>query len=81
MRTYTHHQRLRDTDLTSMAHSLEVRVPFLDAQLVEAALRLTPAHKMKGLPGPKRLPMRAAGDRLPAVVRHLWASVAPGAVC
>ncbi|MEK9164401.1 MAG: asparagine synthase (glutamine-hydrolyzing), partial [Chloroflexota bacterium] len=33
LRTYTHHQLLRDTDAMSMAHSLEVRVPLLDQRL------------------------------------------------
>ena len=33
---YLRNQLLRDTDWASMAHSLEVRVPFVDAQLLEA---------------------------------------------
>ena len=70
LRTYTHHQLLRDTDVMSMSHSLEVRVPFLDVELVEAMLRLPTAHKTNGVPGPKPLLARAAGDRLPAVVRQ-----------
>ncbi|MEZ4736433.1 MAG: asparagine synthase (glutamine-hydrolyzing), partial [Caldilineaceae bacterium] len=45
LRTYTHHQLLRDTDAMSMAHSLEVRVPLLDRVLVEAVLRLPTAIK------------------------------------
>jgi asparagine synthase (glutamine-hydrolysing) len=32
---YLRNQLLRDTDWASMAHSLEVRVPFVDAQLLE----------------------------------------------
>ena len=70
LRTYTHHQLLRDTDVMSMAHSLEVRVPFLDVELVEAMLRMHAAHKTSDLPGPKPLLARAAGNRLPAVVRQ-----------
>jgi asparagine synthase (glutamine-hydrolysing) len=70
LRTYTHHQLLRDTDVMSMAHSLEVRVPLLDVELVETVLRLPTVHKTNGLPGPKPLLTRAAGDRLPAVVRQ-----------
>ncbi len=70
LRTYTHHQLLRDTDVMSMSHSLEVRVPLLDVELVEAVLRLPTAHKTNGVPGPKPLLARAAGDRLPAVVRQ-----------
>mgnify|MGYP000070737516 CR=1 FL=1 len=35
LRWYMHNQLLRDTDAMSMTHSLEVRVPFLDADLVD----------------------------------------------
>jgi asparagine synthase (glutamine-hydrolysing) len=34
-------------DRTSMAHSLEVRVPFLDHELVELSARIPSAHKIK----------------------------------
>ncbi len=34
-------------DRTSMAHSLEVRVPFLDHELVELCARIPPQHKMR----------------------------------
>lgn len=40
LRTYTHDQLLHDTDVMSMAHSLEVREPLLDMRLVEQVLRL-----------------------------------------
>jgi asparagine synthase (glutamine-hydrolysing) len=70
LRTYTHHQLLRDTDVMSMAHSLEVRVPLLDVELVQAVLRLPTALKMNGLAGPKPLLKRAVGDRLPDSVRQ-----------
>src|SRR6202035_119827 len=33
---YLRNQLLRDTDWASMAHSLEVRVPFVDASLLQA---------------------------------------------
>ena len=33
---YLQHQLLRDTDVMSMTHSIEARVPFLDHALVEA---------------------------------------------
>jgi asparagine synthase (glutamine-hydrolysing) len=36
-------------DKLSMAHSLETRVPFLDDDLVEFAVRLPPAHKLRNL--------------------------------
>lgn len=68
LRTYTHHQLLRDTDVMSMAHSLEVREPLLDAPLVEAVLRLPDSAKQSHAAGPKPLLAQAMGDRLPAVV-------------
>ena len=40
MRRYLHDQLLRDTDVFSMAHSIEVRVPYLDDRVVECAARL-----------------------------------------
>ncbi len=51
---YMRNQLLRDTDWASMAHSLEVRVPFVDAQLVRALAPIV-----------VRLP-RGAGKRLVA---------------
>jgi asparagine synthase (glutamine-hydrolysing) len=39
---------LRDTDFMSMAHSLEVRVPFVDALVVDFVLRLPGAWKVNG---------------------------------
>ncbi len=71
LRNYTQHQLLRDTDVMSMAHSLEVRVPLLDHHLVEAVLRLPASVKaMRNGSGPKPLLAEALGQRLPALVRH-----------
>jgi asparagine synthase (glutamine-hydrolysing) len=50
------------TDRMSMAHSLEARVPFLDAQVAELALALPTAHKIRGLQK-KRL-LRTAAEPL-----------------
>jgi asparagine synthase (glutamine-hydrolysing) len=47
LRGYTNNQLLRDIDAVSMAHSLEVRVPFLDVPLIDLALSL-PAHSKLG---------------------------------
>lgn len=68
LRTYTHHQLLRDTDVMSMAHSLEVRVPLLDHRLVEAVLRLPGDVVLNGAGNPKPLLAEALGDRLPPLV-------------
>lgn len=64
LRGYMHNQLLRDTDAMSMAHSLEVRVPFLDHPLVEFAAALPDRLRANGHP-PKWLLLRALGDRLP----------------
>jgi asparagine synthase (glutamine-hydrolysing) len=39
----------RDLDAASMAYSLELRVPFLDHELVEFCAQIPPALKMRGL--------------------------------
>ena len=57
------HVLLRDTDQMSMAHALEVRVPFLDHRLVEAALAINDPVKFPH--SPKSLLTTALGDRLP----------------
>jgi asparagine synthase (glutamine-hydrolysing) len=64
LRGYMHNQLLRDTDVMSMAHSLEVRVPFLDHPLVEFAARLPGGLRVNGHL-PKWLLLRALEDRLP----------------
>lgn len=71
LNTYTHDQLLRDTDVMSMANSLEVRVPLLDHRLVERILRLPPTLRPYGR-GDKPLLRAALGDRLPPQVssRH-----------
>jgi len=66
--TYTHHQLLRDTDVMSMAHSLEVRLPLLDHLLVEYVLSLPADLKRRG--GiQKPLLQRALGELLPETIR------------
>jgi len=44
--TYLKNQLLRDIDAVSMAHSLEVRVPFLDLDVVSTALSLPDQAKL-----------------------------------
>jgi len=46
LRGYTQNQLLRDIDAVSMAHSLEVRVPYLDPLIVDVALSLPDSVKV-----------------------------------
>ena len=48
MKRYLHDQLLRDTDVFSMAHSIEARVPYLDHVLVERLWRTRPDTKLDG---------------------------------
>jgi len=64
LQSYMVNTLLRDTDVASMANSLEVRVPFLDHRLVEFVARLPKAAKY--LPGvPKSLLIQALAGVLP----------------
>jgi len=63
MRTYMGHTLLRDADQFSMAHALEVRVPFLDHRLVAAALASPDVQKFPT--SPKRLLVEALDGLLP----------------
>ncbi|HRD54368.1 MAG TPA: asparagine synthase C-terminal domain-containing protein, partial [Flavobacteriales bacterium] len=64
--TYLQSVLLRDTDQMSMAHALEVRVPFLDHELVEFVLGVSDAQKFPRTP--KRLLVDSLGDLLPAEI-------------
>lgn len=46
LRGYTNNQLLRDIDAVSMSHSLEVRVPYLDAVITDMALSLPDETKL-----------------------------------
>ncbi|MDQ3907863.1 MAG: asparagine synthase C-terminal domain-containing protein, partial [Acidobacteriota bacterium] len=50
------------TDKTSMAATLEVRVPFLNVELVELAARMPPALKLRGLK--RKYILKRAAERL-----------------
>lgn len=63
-RTYMHDVLLRDTDQMSMAHGLEVRVPFLDHKLVEYVMGLPDVCKRPDAT-PKRLLVESLGGLLP----------------
>jgi asparagine synthase (glutamine-hydrolysing) len=69
LRSYLLNTLLRDTDGMSMRNSLEVRVPFLHAPLVEYILSLSEAEK-GGVAHPKALLIAAMGDLLPEEVVH-----------
>lgn len=64
-RHYLQDQLLKDTDVMSMAHSVEVRVPFLDHRLVEYVVGLPARIKLAGAT-PKPLLLAALGDVLPS---------------
>lgn len=66
--TYTRDVLLRDTDQMSMAHSLEVRVPFFDYRLVEYLLSLP--DKIKYPHTPKQLLVESMAPRLPIEISH-----------
>ncbi|MDQ2805871.1 MAG: asparagine synthase (glutamine-hydrolyzing) [Chloroflexota bacterium] len=69
LKTYMADQLLRDTDVMSMAFSLEARVPFLDHPLVEFVATMPPDLKMR--PGqPKYILKKAVADLLPAGILH-----------
>jgi asparagine synthase (glutamine-hydrolysing) len=49
MKLYLQDDILVKVDRASMAHSLEVRVPYMDAALVDYACRIQPFYKLNGL--------------------------------
>jgi asparagine synthase (glutamine-hydrolysing) len=51
MKTYLPGDILTKVDRASMAHSLEVRVPLLDHELIEWAMRIDPSTKIRGKEG------------------------------
>jgi asparagine synthase (glutamine-hydrolysing) len=67
MRSYMLNTLLRDTDSVSMSNSLEVRVPFLDHELVEYVMQLPASAKQRGKVS-KPLLVEALGDLLPKEV-------------
>lgn len=61
--TYMQNVLLGDADQMSMAHALEVRVPFIDYTLVEYVLGVP--DKYKSTSSPKKLLVDSLGDLLP----------------
>jgi asparagine synthase (glutamine-hydrolysing) len=64
---YMQNMLLRDADVFSMAHGLELRVPLLDHKLVERVAALPGAWKTQG-PVAKALLVEAVGPKLPESV-------------
>ena len=64
---YMRNTLLRDSDSMSMAHGLELRVPFLDRALVEACFRIPGNRKMQGA-APKSLLLASLGVELPTEI-------------
>ena len=65
---YMRNTLLRDSDVFAMANALELRVPFVDREVVAASIAVADALKLeKGISKP--LLIHAMGDRLP---REVW---------
>jgi len=62
--TYLADMLLRDNDIVSMSHSLELRVPFVDKQIFDLAARLPPDSKMNTRGG-KLILREACRDLVP----------------
>ena len=62
--TYLPCDLLTKVDIASMAHSLEVRCPFLDHKVIEMAVGMPIGLKMRGLNG-KYILKKAFADLLP----------------
>jgi asparagine synthetase B (glutamine-hydrolysing) len=65
---YARNQLLRDADVFSMANSVELRVPFLDTRLIEAALAISPGYHFEGGRGKRitwRILRELAGEQIP----------------
>lgn len=67
IRTYLLDDLLPKVDRMAMAHGLEVRAPFLDHELVDFALRLPRAARVRGL-SRKVVLKRVAADLLPGQI-------------
>ncbi|WP_291723589.1 asparagine synthase (glutamine-hydrolyzing) [Bernardetia sp.] len=64
--TYLQNVLLRDSDQMSMAHTLEIRVPFLDYKLIEYVLQVPDSFKYPH--SPKKLLVDSVGELLPSEI-------------
>ena len=67
---YLQNMLLRDTDMMSMAHPLEVRVPFMDHRLVEMMFQLPGHHKVSNQGNAKSLLVQSMKTLLPQNVQR-----------
>lgn len=65
---YMQNQLLRDADVMSMIHSVEIRVPFLDDDVIRLACKITPETKYEG-PLTKQVLINSFSEILP---REIW---------
>ena len=65
---YMQNQLLKDTDYMSMWHGIEVRVPFLDKEVIEACNTIAPSIKFDLTKRPKYLLIEAFKDVLPSAI-------------
>jgi asparagine synthase (glutamine-hydrolysing) len=65
---YMQNQLLRDADVMSMAHGLEIRVPFLDKELLDTVLQINSSVKYQG-PHLKQLLIDSFKDTIP---KEIW---------
>jgi len=68
MQGYMRNTLLRDSDFMSMAHALEIRVPFVDTEVVRYVLSLPGSWKIDDR-RPKPLLIDALGGRIP---KEIW---------
>jgi len=68
MNIYLQNQLLRDSDVMGMAHGVEIRVPFLDDEVVTSVLSVNPAIKYQK-PLPKQFLINAFKDKL---AENVW---------
>lgn len=67
MNMYMQNQLLRDADVMGMAHGIEIRVPFLDAEFLSLALQIaSPVKYSSGLP--KQLLINSFVNQLPSQI-------------
>jgi asparagine synthase (glutamine-hydrolysing) len=76
LRGYTQNQLLRDVDAMSMAHSLEVRVPFLDPIVADTALSL-PDEARFGAPDAAAPPTSYRGAGVKRVLMDIGRPLLP----